>query len=206
MADHERMLRKSNLGKIYRGLSPSQRALVLHDCTAPVLENKFSCRSETAYLTGAILPTIALYRALKKDGIPGSEVKKLIGPGIPDSATPMTRLFQTLGKLPFFFPVFRFMCRISTGRHYGSDSWHFQWKNNDNHVIAWECHFCLYVNVLSGYDPLELAPIFCERDDVMYGHIKNPRWGRTRTIGRGNSLCDFKFDSPKPAKKKSRVK
>ena len=43
----------------------------------------------------------------------------------------------------------------------------------------------------------ELTAIFCESDDVMYGHIPNARWGRTKTIGRGADVCNFSFYNPR---------
>ncbi|WP_081676008.1 L-2-amino-thiazoline-4-carboxylic acid hydrolase [Butyrivibrio sp. AC2005] len=39
-----------------------------------------------------------------------------------------------------------------------------------------------------------MVTVFCDSDDVSFGNISdNLKWGRKKTIGRGDDLCDFKF-------------
>lgn len=53
---------------------------------------------------------------------------------------------------------------------------------------------CPYCDFCAQYDCAELIPLFCECDDVVYGSIHPALlWERTRTLGRGDPLCDFKF-------------
>lgn len=53
---------------------------------------------------------------------------------------------------------------------------------------------CPYVTMCSAYGCPEIIPVFCDSDDVSFGSI-HPRliWGRTQTIGRGASYCDFQY-------------
>ncbi len=53
---------------------------------------------------------------------------------------------------------------------------------------------CPYVQFCKAYGCPEIITVFCDSDDVSFGNI-HPRliWGRTKTIGRGDSYCDFKY-------------
>jgi len=53
---------------------------------------------------------------------------------------------------------------------------------------------CPYVEYCSLYGCSEIVTVFCDSDDIIFGHI-HPRliWGRTKTIGRGDDVCDFKY-------------
>lgn len=53
---------------------------------------------------------------------------------------------------------------------------------------------CPYVDFCGQYGCPELVPVFCGCDDIVYGNI-HPllRWERSRTLGRGDALCDFRF-------------
>ena len=53
---------------------------------------------------------------------------------------------------------------------------------------------CPYVDFCRAYGCSEIITVFCDSDDVSFGNI-HPRliWGRTKTIGRGDSVCDFKY-------------
>jgi len=54
---------------------------------------------------------------------------------------------------------------------------------------------CPYVIYCNKYNVSELSTVFCECDDIFYGNI-HPRliWSRTKTIARGDEVCDFKFE------------
>ena len=53
---------------------------------------------------------------------------------------------------------------------------------------------CPYVNICRECGCPEIVTVFCDSDDISFGNI-HPRlkWGRTKTIGRGDSICDFKY-------------
>ena len=74
------------------------------------------------------------------------------------TAKPMANIFQGMGRLPFFFSIFRIMCSISTKHSFGPKGWVFEWKRNDAYAIEWDCRSCLYVDVFRRYSVPELAP------------------------------------------------
>lgn len=85
------------------------------------------------------------------------------------------------------------MCPLSVRMEFGDPGWKMEWKRNDCNGIEWNCHECFYVDRLKYYGVPELASIFCESDDVVYGNIPSIIWGRTKTIGDGAEICDFRF-------------
>lgn len=197
MTKAEKILVKSKFRDIYRSMGIPIREAILREYVVLLNENEPMDKKSEIHMEKAILPAIAIYRVLPQKGYSETDVRRMIRKSILDGAKPMTRLFQALGKLPYFFSLFRIMCPLSMKGDYGGIGWDFEWKRNDKFAIEWECHSCLYVNCLTSYGMRELAPIFCESDDVMYGNIKNARWARRNTIGRGAELCDFTFYNTK---------
>jgi hypothetical protein len=83
---------------------------------------------------------------------------------------------------------------------FGDKGWDMRWRENTGKIIRWDCHSCYYHNEFIRYGMPELTPIFCESDDIVYGHIPGVVWGRTKTIGRGAEICDFCFINNKNKK------
>ncbi len=67
-----------------------------------------------------------------------------------------------------------------------------------DHVTESETEYhvlrCPYAELCGEYGCPEIVTVFCDSDDISFGAI-HPRliWGRTETIGRGASFCDFKY-------------
>ncbi len=67
-----------------------------------------------------------------------------------------------------------------------------------DHVTECETEYhvlrCPYVRFCEAYECPEIITVFCDSDDISFGNI-HPRliWGRTKTIGRGDTYCDFKY-------------
>lgn len=194
----ERCLKKGKLASAYESLSSLElRRAIVAEYGRLLKENDLSDPMLAGHLRGSILPAIAFHRCLQENGYPRSASLQVIRSAVLEAAKPMTSFFQRIGRLSFFFPLFRVMCRASTKHSFGPKGWVFEWKRNDASAIEWDCHACLYVDVFRRYGMPELAPIFCESDDVMYGKIPGVRWCRDRTIGRGDRLCNFYFYNEK---------
>ena len=51
---------------------------------------------------------------------------------------------------------------------------------------------CPYMETCRKYGCPEICRAFCDSDDTAYGNLhKDLKWGRTKTIGRGDDCCDF---------------
>lgn len=196
--DTERWMKKSKLASAYETIpSPELRRAIAVEYGKLLRENDLSDPMLAGHLRSSILPAVAVYRCLQGYGYTQSASLAVIRAAVLEAAQPMANFFQRLGRLPFFFPLFRILCPISTKHSFGPKGWVFEWKRNDAYAIEWDCHACLYVNVFHRYSMPELAPIFCESDDVMYGNIPGVRWGRDQTIGGGDKVCNFCFYNEK---------
>ncbi len=53
---------------------------------------------------------------------------------------------------------------------------------------------CPYSDLCKKYGYPEITTAFCRGDDIVYGNM-HPKlvWGRTKTIGDGDTVCDFKI-------------
>ncbi len=53
---------------------------------------------------------------------------------------------------------------------------------------------CPYSDISAKYGYPEITKAFCRGDDIVYGNM-HPKlvWGRTKTIGDGDAVCDFKL-------------
>ena len=191
--DTDKMLRKGRLKGAYTSLPPDVQERVQKRCRQLMAENPTADKSLRQHVHAVILPAIALREILPKNGYAKGECLRLIRSSVLESAKPLQRAFSTVGRLPFFFPIFRVMCKKSMPAMYGEGGWVFRWKTNTKTAIEWDCTKCIYHDLFVQYGFRELTAIFCESDDVMYGSIPTARWGRTKTIGRGADICDFCF-------------
>lgn len=196
--DAEKWLKKSKLASAYEAFpSPELRQAVVVEYGRLLKENDLSDPMLAVHFRNAILPAVAVHRCLQEHGYTQSASLMIIRTAVLAAAKPMAGFFQRMGRLPFFFSLFRILCPISTKCSFGPKGWVFEWKRNDAYAIEWDCHACLYTDILCRYNMPELAPVFCESDDVMYGKIPGIRWGRDKTIGRGDKLCNFCFYNEK---------
>ena len=193
MPREEKLLKKGRLRYAYDALSPKVQEAVREDFHLLLEENRNLDNYMKKHMYEAILPSVAMYRTLPDYGYRKAEAFLIIRKSVLKTAEPTKRLIQKAGKLPFFFPFFSRLCRLSMQEAYCGEEWSFTWNKVTKDVIDWECHACIYVNRFTGYGMGELTCIFCESDDVVYGSIPNVRWGRTQTMGRGAEYCDFKF-------------
>ncbi len=63
-----------------------------------------------------------------------------------------------------------------------------------NKEMRFDMTKCPYSDICTKYGYPEITKAFCRGDDIIYGNM-HPKlvWGRTKTIGDGDALCDFKL-------------
>ncbi len=148
----------------------------------------------------SIYPTIAAYRVMLESGFEVEEALKLIEQRVIQSATGARTLFRTLSHLPHFTWIFGKMCTTGLKRNY-RDGFDMRWIEKSARRVEWHCHRCYYVDEFNHYGVGELATIYCRVDDYIYGDMHNLDWQRTKTIGSGADLCNFKFKKEKRGKR-----
>ena len=113
--DTERWMKKSKLASAYETIpSPELRRAIAVEYGKLLRENDLSDPMLAGHLRSSILPAVAVYRCLQGYGYTQSASLAVIRAAVLEAAQPMANFFQRLGRLPFFFPLFRILCPIST--------------------------------------------------------------------------------------------
>jgi hypothetical protein len=189
----EKRIKKSLLASAYANLADEEcRQAALAEYITLCAENDLSNRMLAGHLMKAILPAVAIYRVLSRSG--GNDAAfAAVRSAVLDSVRPMAAVFRMMGRIPFGFSLLGRIAPLAVKNSFGEAGWKMEWSKPTRDKIAFTAHSCFYDCILRRYGVPELTPIFCESDDVVYGGIPNIRWGRTKTIGRGDALCDFQF-------------
>jgi hypothetical protein len=191
---YEKLLKKSKLAKAYNELSNIQIKNQIQNEYMFLIKSSL-CKDKMLnnHLLKSIFPAIAFYRILQTNGYNKDKILEIIRNSVFAADSLTAKYFQNMGKLPFFFSLFRVMCKMSLKFVYGKSGWDMHWITNNSEEIAWNCHSCFYERELKKYEVPELIILFCQSDDMVYGDIPNVKWERSKTIGLGAEVCDFRF-------------
>jgi hypothetical protein len=143
----------------------------------------------------SILPGLALYQTLREE----SDDQETALAEIDRTFTAVAersgqrRLVQVMGHLPDPFAVLRIANRWAMKRVYPPEGWTFAWVEDSGQCIAYDARECFYLNVLTACGAPELTAHFCAIDDLLYGDLPGIAWERTKTLGRGDDRCNFRF-------------
>lgn len=190
--DIQKIMRRSRLVGAYEDLNDAGlKKEIVSRLETLLAENDLNDKMLAGHLKRSILPAIAFHSALTGHGCEKKDSAERIRSSVINDAKSSASFFQVLGKIPFFFSLMRVMVKKGIQLNYGKSGWDFVWKRDDPEAIVWDCRRCFYADVFQKYGMPELTEIFCESDDVVYGNIPGVRWGRTKTIGKGDTICDF---------------
>lgn len=153
------------------------------------------------HLVNGILPGLALYQLIRESGKSQKDAIAEIDRIFMILFVKKQRSMQKLGKLPFIYPFLRKYIKTAM-RQYPAEGWTIEWMQNDPEAIRFNMRSCFYFNTLSALGAPELTASFCQVDDNLYSEMSpDIQWLRTRTIARGNDICDFCFANAKRAVK-----
>jgi hypothetical protein len=151
-------------------------------------------RALQRHLDEQILPGLALYQVLKTEL--GSREAALAETSHLFQASSNLLLFPVwlLGILPDPFAFLKRANRQVMRRDYPTAGWDVEWLQDSRDRFSFNIYHCFYLTVLSSYGAPELTPLFCNIDDYMMERLPSSiSWRRTRTLGRGDALCDFSW-------------
>lgn len=149
------------------------------------------------HLIEGILPGLALYQILRENGESQESALGFIDETFEKLFSINQRKMKKIGGIPFVYPLLRLLIKPVMGK-YPSDGWKIDWKQNDKNAIRFDMKSCFYFDTLSKYGVPELTASYCLVDDFIYGNMSPYlSWERTKTIARGNDLCDFCFANVK---------
>jgi hypothetical protein len=155
---------------------------------------KYSKKALQKHLEGFILPGIALHQSLLANGYPREEALVIMEMCFRELSKPMRKRMVLLGRLPFFYPLLRIMAKPIMKANFPAEGWKIEWKEFNQESIAFDMKSCFYLDVLTEYDLPELTSLYCWMDDLIYDEVSPYiKWDRTKTLGRGDDCCNFRF-------------
>lgn len=151
----------------------------------------------------SIFPTIAIYHALQMQ-VSKEEAFEHMRKMISDNTKKTARkMYERMGKLPFFFSLFRKMFTMGLK----GDSWDVEWVENNKTNFEYNIKRCLWNDTFERYDCPELCALFCNNDEINFTNVSpKMRFERRGALGYGNDMCDFHFYAIKKNKIASKQK
>lgn len=156
-------------------------------------ENSGDPKALRAHTYKRIYPGIALYEAMRKEGI-GQEkavwyIREYFQHYAARVVPHMQRLIKGLGLAKFIPKLFM---KISV-KGFGTDAgFIYDFPESHGNEARFNIIRCPYFETCRKYGCPEITRAFCDGDDAAYGNMHPKlRWGRTKTIGRGGDCCNF---------------
>jgi hypothetical protein len=153
------------------------------------------------HLEQNILPGLALYQVLREESKDPDEVLAEVGSlfAIGSTLKAVNSMVKMFKYLPLPFAIFRQILRVSL-LVFPQQGWDIEQVEDSERSFAFNIHRCFYLDVLACYGAPELTAMFCQLDDLAYAALPPPiRWERTKTLGRGDNCCDFRWSRVEPA-------
>ena len=151
---------------------------------------KDKSENQMKVLVQTILPRIALYKVLAKDGFSEEDAYKYMQKYMIDKVA--TKKHSSTAKMeiiPGFYSIYsniflKIMRRTDlqeSVQNYGKDYFYVTIKK------------CLWHTACVENGCEKLCRLFCDVDDVTYGGLRKIGFTRTKTLGYGGDCCDFHF-------------
>lgn len=151
---------------------------------------KDKSENQTKTLIQTILPCIALYKVMLKDGLSDEEVYQHMRKYMIDIVAKQKHLsMKKMEKVPcFYFLYSNIFLRVVRK----TDLWESTQKHGKNYFDV-TIKKCLWHTACIENDCAKLCHLFCDVDNVTYGKLEKIGFSRTKTLGYGEDCCDFHF-------------
>ena len=159
-----------------------------------VRENKEEPKEYYMHTRERIYPAIALFDALLAEGIQREEAADFCVNYYKWRASALAPKIKMVFKIPGLYKIvpkfFYQMTQKSFGPQMG-------FASKDKYLSKNEMRFnmvkCPYQDTCIKYGCPEIVKGFCDADDICYGNMHPAlTWERTKTLGYGYDVCDFK--------------
>lgn len=179
-----------------QGLAAAELLALMEVEYAAVLRDRPDFVDDSPVLAGhferVIGPLIAAYKALLVMGVPDPEeyLRRLN-----DARwSPMAGAVGLVSRLPVPWPVLSRLIRNVMATGFPPVGWEISWVEVSDARVAFDIHGCFYHRVFLHYGLPQLTAQACRGDDVLYARLPGARFVRHGTIGRGDPVCDFRFE------------
>ena len=140
-----------------------------------------------------IFPAAAIYMSMKEvDKVMAYDVMKKV---MAEKSIKTGQSIAKLCKIPGFNKFFLGMWDSLSHKMFGEGA---GFKNvfypKEKGCFRMDIVQCPYHKYLTELGCSELNILFCENDEHSYGNLPGLKFSRTKTIGAGDDLCDFKME------------
>ena len=141
-------------------------------------------------LTQTILPRIALYKVLLKEGFSKEEVYQHMKKYMIDKVATKKHLSTAKMELvPGFYSIYsKIFLKIMSTTDLQESA-----QNHGKDYFDVTITKCLWHTACVENGCADLCRLFCDVDNVTYGGLKKIGFMRTKTLGYGGDCCDFHF-------------
>ena len=165
---------KSRLDKMYKEHSDLPQGVARHTDTA-------------------IFPAAAIYLSLKESA--PDVAFDIMRDSMKEQSTKAGCSIAKMTSIPGFKKFFLFMWDKMSHNMFGESS---GFKNvfypNAKNEFKMDITECPYNKYLTELGCPEITKLFCDNDVYVYGNLPGLKFTRTKTIGAGDELCDFKME------------
>lgn len=151
---------------------------------------KGKTENQMKMLIGTILPRIALYKALQKDGFSEEDVHRYMQKYMLDIVA--AKKHSSTAKMELF-PGFYSIYSKTFLKIMKTTDLQVSTQNSGKDFYDVTITKCLWHTACVENGCEELCRLFCDVDDVTYGGLKKIGFTRTKTLGYGGDCCDFHF-------------
>ncbi len=157
------------------------------------LENASDSKALRAHSFKRIYPAIAVYEALREDGMEQEKavwyIREYFQRFAAVFAPHLQRMIRVFGLAKRMPGIFMKVVLKGFGPEAG---FRYEFPEAGKTEARVNVLRCPYYETCKRYGCPEITRAFCDGDDAGYGNL-HPQlvWGRTKTIGRGGDCCDF---------------
>ena len=157
-------------------------------------ENKDEAKECYMHTRERIYPAIACFDALLSEGVERKKAADFIVDYYKWRSGKLAPFIQKAFKIPGLYRIVPKFFMGMTEKSFGPKA---GFASKDHFVSKDEVRLnmtrCPYFDKCKQYGCTEIVRGFCDADDICYGHM-HPKlsWDRTKTIGYGYDICDFK--------------
>ena len=157
-------------------------------------ENKDEPKEYYMHTRERIYPAIAVFDAMTKEGNGRKETADFLVDYYKWRSSSLAPLIRKAFRIPGLYKIVPKFFFNMTNKSFGPNA---GFTSQDQFLSKTEVRFnmtkCPYNDKCTKYGCPEIVRGFCDADDICHGHM-HPKlsWERTKTLGYGYDVCDFK--------------
>ena len=160
-----------------------------------IIENKNEPKEFYMHTRERIYPSVAIFDALLDEDIKRKEAEDFVTNYYRWRSSGMASKIKAVFKMPGIYKIVPMLFFKMSQKSFGPQA---GFESENQHLGKGEMSFdmikCPYYDKCLQYGCPEIVKGFCDADDICYGNM-HPKisWDRTKTIGHGDEMCNFKI-------------